>query len=47
MEQVSQQFRKTSTKAIIELSHQEKGWLERIEGKKGVEYFWGWELLAV
>ena len=47
LEQVIQRFRKTSTKEIIELSHQEKGWLERIEGKKGVEYFWGWELVGV
>lgn len=47
LEQVVQQFRKTNTKAIIELSHQEKGWKERIEGKRGVEYLYGWELVNV
>lgn len=44
LEQVAQRFRKINTKEIIELSHQEKGWLERVDGKRGVEYFFGWEL---
>ena len=47
LEHVAQKFRKTSTKEIIELSHQEKGWLERVEGRRGVEYLWGLELVNV
>lgn len=47
MNQVVERFRKTSTKEIIELSHQEKAWKERIEGRRRVEYFFGFDLAGI
>jgi len=47
LEQVVQRFRTTNTREIIELSHKERAWTERVDGHRAVEYWFGFELEGV
>lgn len=41
---VAERFRKTSTNEIIEISHQEKAWIENHQENKLIDYKYGFEL---
>ncbi len=47
MKMVAEKFHTTNTKAMIDLSHQEKGWKERIEGHRPIEYWYGFDLKGI
>lgn len=44
LESVLNKFKDTSTNDIIEISHQEKAWIENQEQKKLIDYIYGFEL---
>ncbi|MFV0553244.1 MAG: type II toxin-antitoxin system antitoxin SocA domain-containing protein [Mangrovibacterium sp.] len=46
LESVAERFENVSTNEIIEISHQEKAWIENNEGKKLIDYYYGFELQA-
>ncbi|WP_436415947.1 type II toxin-antitoxin system antitoxin SocA domain-containing protein [Petrimonas sp.] len=41
---VAEKFKNTSTNKIIEISHKEKAWIENNDGKKLIDYRYGFEL---
>jgi uncharacterized phage-associated protein/DNA-binding transcriptional regulator YiaG len=44
MSEVVERFRNTSTSDIIEISHQEKAWIENKEDKNVIDYFYAFDL---
>ncbi|HKK09306.1 MAG TPA: Panacea domain-containing protein, partial [Bacteroidales bacterium] len=46
LQQIARHFRNTTTKQIIELSHQEKGWKENQSVNNLIDYKYGFDLKA-
>jgi putative zinc finger/helix-turn-helix YgiT family protein len=48
MEEIANRFRSVSTKQIIDISHEEKAWIDNFnDGKKLISYTYGFDLKAV
>lgn len=45
LEKVADRFKKTSTQEIIEISHQEKAWIENEKDKNLIDYIYSFELV--
>lgn len=45
LETVAAKFKTTNTSKIVDISHEEKAWLENIDGYNGIKYKYGFELI--
>jgi len=47
LNEVKEKFKDAPTQKMIEISHDEKAWIENHEGHKKISYWYGWELKGV
>lgn len=47
LDYIKEKFKDTPTQKMIDISHDEKGWLDNVEGHKKISYMYGWELKGI